>query len=456
MLTVKASHLVKPAVKTPSGYMYLPENDQFMPITHVTIIYIYKSQTVSDLSLSLITHILKTSLSKTLTIFHPLAGRLHLPSQSSRFQLNLNSAGALLLEAESTKKLEDLGDFCPTPEIEQLIPSVDYTRPIHDIPLLIVQITKFKCGAVSLGLGFQHTVVDGRAIIHFMSEWARISRGESPEYLPFLDRTVLNVGDDDEIKPGFELGRPPVLIDGPGPDEERVKETTVVLLKLTKDQIAKLKKTANQNQQKTGYDKGQPFTRYEVVAAHMWRCMSIARRLNNEQITRLRMQMEFRHQIDPPLPDKYFGNAMLIVTTDVTMKNLLLQGLGYVAGKVREGISKGTNEYVRSFLAHLRKIEDFNKVRYFHIVGTKQGDFQGNPNVSITSWIGLTNDGKDFGWGKEIYMGPGLVGFDGKAFVFPRFADDDGSLMVALRLQKTHIDEFMKLFYENLSNMSRL
>ncbi|XP_047318449.1 spermidine hydroxycinnamoyl transferase-like [Impatiens glandulifera] len=188
----------------------------------------------------------------------------------------------------------------------------------------------------------------------------------------------------------------------------------------------------------------------------MWRCISIARRLNNEQLTRLRISLDFCHQIDPPLPDKYFGNAILIVTTDVTMKNLLFQGLGYVAGKVREGISKGTNEYVRSFLVHLRKIEDFNKVRYFHIVGTKQGDFQGNPNLSITSWIGLTNDGMDFGWGKEIYMGPGLVGFDGKTFVFPRFSDDDGSLMVALRLQNTHIDEFMRLFYENLSNMSRL
>ncbi|XP_047322614.1 spermidine hydroxycinnamoyl transferase-like [Impatiens glandulifera] len=158
MLTVKASHLIKPAVKTPSGYMFLPENDQFMPITHGT---------------------------QNPHYFPPISRPPPLSLPNPRFQLNLNSAGALLLEAESTKKVEDFGDFCPTPEIRQLIPSVDYTRPIHEIPLLIVQITKFKCGAVSLGLGF-HTVVDGRAMLHFISEWARISRGESPSIFLFL------------------------------------------------------------------------------------------------------------------------------------------------------------------------------------------------------------------------------------------------------------------------------
>ncbi|KAF5197662.1 hypothetical protein FRX31_012749 [Thalictrum thalictroides] len=54
--------------------------------------------------------------------------------------------GVEVTEAESDTTIQDFGDFHPTAKIGQLAPSVDYTKDISDVPLLLVQLTKLKCG----------------------------------------------------------------------------------------------------------------------------------------------------------------------------------------------------------------------------------------------------------------------------------------------------------------------
>ncbi|KAE9462544.1 hypothetical protein C3L33_05535, partial [Rhododendron williamsianum] len=448
MVTLKASYTVKPAEPKPSELMYLSEFDQVIATTHVPIVYFYRP--ISDQSLVLNpTEILKNSLSKALTIFYPLAGRLQRTGRG-RLEVNCNSMGALFLETESEAKISDFGDFTPTSETRALIPSVDYNKPIDELPLLLAQVTKFSCGGISLGLGMSHVLADGRCIAHFVSEWARIARGEEPENLPFLDRTVLKLEEDDLTPPRFdhlEFGKPPMLIGQTDNLEERKKETTVVMLKLSKEQIQKLKKEANEFP--SVYTSSKPFTRYEAVTAHMWRCASKARLHEIEQLTSLRFTVDFHSRMVLPLPKHYFGNAVLPMKATTTSGELLSKPLGYGCSKIRDAVEKVTDEYVRSFLAYLRREKDLSKFRYSHVVGSTQGAFLGNPNIVVTSWIGLPWCGVDFGWGKEIYMGPGTVGLDGKSFVFPS-RDEDGSFDAPFRLQVEHMDAFKKFFYENI------
>ncbi|XP_058185994.1 spermidine hydroxycinnamoyl transferase-like [Rhododendron vialii] len=449
MVTLKASYTVKPAEPKPSELMYLSEFDQVIATTHVPTVYFYRP--ISDRSLVLNPiEILKNSLTKALTIFYPLAGRLQWTGRG-RLELNCNSMGALFLEAESEAKIDDFGDFTPTSETRALIPYVDYNKPIDELPLLLVQVTKFSCGGISLGLGMSHVLVDGRCIAHFVSEWARIARGEEPENLPFLDRTVLKLEEDDLTPPRFdhlEFSKPPMLIGQTDNLEERKKETTVVMLKLSKEHIQKLKKEANEFP--SVYTSSKPFTRYEAVTAHMWRCTSKVRLHEIEQLTSVRFTVDFHSRMVPPLPKHYFGNAVLPMrSATVTSGELLLKPLGYGCSKIREAIEKVTDEYVRSSLAYLKREKDLSKLRYSHVVGSTQGVFLGNPNIVITSWIGLPWCGVDFGWGKEIYMGPGTVGLDGKSFVFLS-RDEDGSFDAPFRLQVEHMDAFKKFFYENI------
>ncbi len=64
---------------------------------------------------------------------------------------------------DSPIKLDELGDFAPTETVQELVPKVDYSTPIENWPLLLVQLTRFRCGGICLGAAISHTVVDGQA-----------------------------------------------------------------------------------------------------------------------------------------------------------------------------------------------------------------------------------------------------------------------------------------------------
>ncbi|XP_059636696.1 spermidine hydroxycinnamoyl transferase-like [Cornus florida] len=447
MVSLKDSYIVKPAEQTPNDLMCLSDCDQTKAITHAPTVYFYRPTSKFDDTPSPI-DILRDSLSKALVVFYPLAGRLHLIGGRGRLELHCNSMGALLLEAESETKIEDYGDFAPTPQIRALIPSVDYNLPIHELPLVLVQLTKFSCGGISIGLGISHVLVDGWSALHFVAEWSKIALCEPSDSPPFHDRSLLLLANGSPRFDHIEYNPPPLLIGHSDNLEERKKETVVNMLKLSKDQIDKLKKRANEG--KSSDEKnGRGYSRYEAVAGHMWKCACRARKLKSEQQTNLYVAIDLRNRLKPALPKCYFGNAATRTAAIGVSGLIVSEPLCYASSKIREAIDRMTDEYLRSSLAFLRCQEDVSRYRNFHTVGCTQGAFYGNPNLEITTWAGLPVYGADFGWGKEIHMGPGSIGFDGKSFILPDH-DEDGSFIIALRLQVPHMDAFRKFFYEDI------
>ena len=72
-------------------------------------------------------------------------------------------------------------DFLPSKKHRLLIPDVDCkykSVPLEEIPPLLVQLTRFACGGISLGVALSQAIADGMASLHFMSEWAGLARGE--------------------------------------------------------------------------------------------------------------------------------------------------------------------------------------------------------------------------------------------------------------------------------------
>ncbi|KAI5675919.1 hypothetical protein M9H77_06869 [Catharanthus roseus] len=448
MVTLKNSHIVKPAESTPNEIMYLSHCDQLKPITHAPTIYFYKP---TKESLENALHILKNALSKALVIFYPLAGRLKWVS-GGRVELHCNSTGALLLEAQSELKIDHFGDFRPNLEITKyLLPSVDLSvPPIEEVPLLLAQLTKFACGGFSLGLKVSHVILDGQSALHFVSEWAKIARGEKFTESPYLDRSVLQPKElqltADLPKSKYSQLDPPSLMVGKSDNlEERNKPTKVTMLKLSEEQINELKKRANYH----GSFSSRPCSRFEALCAHIWRCATKVRRHAMEQETICYVSVDFRQRVKPPLPPKYFGNAVMLTPAVAIVGDLISEPFGYAAGKIRESIEFVTNEYVNSYLVRIKNLSDVSPYRHFHTAGCSRGAFLGNPNLVVTSWIGLPLYGADFGWGKEIYMGPATLGYDGKAFFIPS-KDGDGSLSIPFCFQLEHLDDFEKYFYEEI------
>ncbi|KAJ9689047.1 hypothetical protein PVL29_014609 [Vitis rotundifolia] len=445
MVKLMATYTVRPAKETPGGYRCLSDCDQARTINHAPIIYFYPPV---NMSLESATEILRHSLSEALVIFYPLAGRLHWIG-GGRLVLECNALGALLIAVESDAKIDDFGDFRPTQEIQALIPSVDYNKPIHELPLLLVQVTKFSCGGISLGLGTSRIMTDGLSAFLFIQEWAKIARGEQPNCPPFLDRSIL-LAPENLTAPVFDhpaYSPQPLLIGNQDHMEERKRESATLTLKLSKDQVEKLKDKANKD--RSAFNKNRPYTRYEAVAGHIWRTACKARQHESQQPTTLSIIVDARNRMEPPLPPRYFGSSIFRVTAESTSGELVSKPLGYASGKARQAIEKATHEYLQSALVYVKCQEDVTQFRNFHTVGYAKGDFYGNPNLKITSWAGLPIYGADFGWGQEIYMGPGVIRNDGKVFVLPS-RGQDGSFLVVLGLQVRHIDAFQKFFYEDI------
>ncbi|XP_028751356.1 spermidine hydroxycinnamoyl transferase-like [Neltuma alba] len=449
-IRLKGSHTVRPCDPTWIGTMALSEWDQIGCVTHVPAIYLYRSP---NRSASAIAETLKDSLSKVLVPFYPLAGRLQWIG-NGRLQLQCNAMGARFIEAECESSLNDIGDLFLSPQHRNLFPSADYGLPIHELPLFLVQLTTFRCGGVTIAIALSHAVADGPAALHFMSEWARITRGETLQTPPFHDRSVFRAGQPplaSSPRPTLddfpEYGKPALLLGQSDTSEERKKKTTTAMLKITKAQVEKLRKMANDSREKP---MARGFTRYETICGHVWRISCKARGHRKQQPTAMGIIIDSRSRMRPELPREFFGTATFDVIAQSMAGDLMSKPLGFAASKVRETIEKVTDNYVRSSIEFLKNQKDLKDFQDIHsLLRKEEGPFYGNPNITVVSWLTLPLYGFDFGWGKEQYMGPGPYEDDGNCLLM-HSPEGDGSVVVAMCLQEAHMDEFKKLFYQDL------
>ncbi|KAL9263952.1 Spermidine hydroxycinnamoyl transferase-like protein [Drosera capensis] len=268
----------------------------FQELVHCRVAYAGADTGRNDAMLDRI----KESLSRILVHFYPVAGWIRrLPK--GRLELDCNALGVELLEAEPDAQLSDFGDFSSSTKLfKNLIPRVDYEKPFHELPLLVLQ--------------------------------SRLARGEPLGVAPYLDRRILRAGEPPSGPSQFdhtEFSQPPLSITNNAKEEPK-KPTTIALLKLDTDQVDRLKRAAN-----NGNEGGKkPYSRYEVVTAHIWRSACKARGHDSEQLTTLGVAVDMRNRMNPPLPDKYFGNAILDVVVSGKSGELINAPLSNVCGKL--------------------------------------------------------------------------------------------------------------------------
>ncbi|CAN1783053.1 Salutaridinol 7-O-acetyltransferase [Linum perenne] len=124
--------------------------------------------------------VLRDSLSKTLSHFYPLAGRIKQDNPIST--IFCNDQGAEFIEAEANQDMLQFLGSSPAPNI-QLLSLLAPPRPrpqiSSDMPLACVQITMFPCGGFSLGICFHHIIADAHTLSMLLHHWSAIARGDS-------------------------------------------------------------------------------------------------------------------------------------------------------------------------------------------------------------------------------------------------------------------------------------
>ncbi|OVA10306.1 Transferase [Macleaya cordata] len=434
-ITVTESTMVRPAEDTPKLNLWNSNVDLVVPRMHTPSVYFYRPNGSSNFFDG---NVLKEALSKALVPFYPMAGRLK-RDEDGRIEIDCSGQGVLLVEAETGSVVDDFGDFAPTLELRQLIPAVDYSGDISSYPLLVLQVTHFKCGGVSLGVGMQHHAADGASGLHFINTWSDMARGLDLTIPPFIDRTLLRARD--PPKPTFhhiEYQPPPSMKtpsqtpnSQPSPNST---STSVAIFKITRDQLNILKSKSKEAGNTINYSS------YEMLSGHVWRSVCRARGLPDDQETKLYIATDGRSRLRPTLPPGYFGNVIFTATPIAVSGDLDSKPLTYAAGRIHDALVKMDDEYLRSALDYLELQPDLTAlVRGAHTFRC--------PNIGITSWSRLPIHDADFGWGRPIFMGPGGIAYEGLAFMLPSPVND-GSLSLAISLQSDHMKLFEKILYD--------
>ncbi|KAL8161678.1 hypothetical protein V2J09_013167 [Rumex salicifolius] len=458
---IKATHIVRPSGKTWTGTMKMSEFDMALGKGFVPSLYLYRPH--KDWDAAAITQTLKDSLGKALVHFYPFAGRLR-PTDGGRMELVLDEEvwGVPVLEAETAVEVAELGDLAEAEEkrrFQHLAPMADYRKPLHELPLLTVQITHFRCGGVGVGILMSHAVVDGLGAGHFYSEWARLARGEALELVPINDRSLLRAGEAPRSPPAFSLQpeaalppppMPPMMpppppsdsgMDGPPPPMMMPPFLQTITLKLpvSKSQINKLKQIAGD------VTNGRPYSRFEVLTAHAWRCASKARGHEGKKLNALGIAVDIRRRINPPLPRAFVGNAVVMLTATSESEDLVSNPVGYACSRIRQTIDKVTDEFVWKYVDYQKSLEDLGAWRGMM---TLEGQFV-NPDVMMISWMNLSINGLDFGWGNEAHMASSPQALEGVASLLP--GKEEGSVLVVMCLQVAHVDKFKDYFFTELN-----
>nr|XP_043607739.1 shikimate O-hydroxycinnamoyltransferase-like [Erigeron canadensis] len=427
-IIVRESTMVKPAKVTPRIKLWSSNLDLFVPNIHTRRVFFYRSNGDANF---FDTKVMKDALSRALVAFYPLGGRLK-EDETGRLEVDCQEQGALFVEAESDVVIDYFGEFAPTMELQMLIPAVDYSLPIESNPVLVLQVTHFKCGGVAVGVGIHHYVVDGTSATHFINTWSDIARGFDVTIPPFIDRTLLRARN--PPRPLFKhveytpSTKPESSLRAPS------NESVPSIFKLSRDQLDLLKVKSKE------YGNTIRFSTFELLAGHIWKCITKARGLLDDQETKLYIATNGRTRFQPNLPKGYFGNAVVITSVISLACEIQSNPSSYAASKIHNAISMRDDDYLRSTLDYLELQPDLKT-----LIG---GMFQSNysSSLAITSWAKLPLYEANFGWGPPIFSGPGGLQAEGLGFVLPS-PINDGSLSFFIRLQVEHHKLFSQFLY---------
>nr|AFK47698.1 unknown [Lotus japonicus] len=262
---------------------------------------------------------------------------------------------------------------------------------------------------------------------------------------PFLDRTLLKFSHT-PLAPRFEHKelKPLPLILGSSDDcsAKKSKKVTTALFRLTSEQVEKLKKEANGDIP----EGSRPYSRFEAIGAHIWRCASKAGAFDQNQPSVIRFNAENRGRMVPPLPRNYFGNALTQTAATGYVGEITSKPLSHVAQKIREAVEVVNDEYIRS------QIDVIRCQKHLDDATALFSPFSGNqnPNLLFTSWMSMPMYEADFGKGKPVYFGLAYVSSHDRAYIFLS-PDGDGSVIVSMFFQMSNMQLFKEFFYADIS-----
>ncbi|XP_020225033.2 shikimate O-hydroxycinnamoyltransferase [Cajanus cajan] len=429
--------VVSPEQPTPRKRMFLSNIDLSLVVYQDSASFFDPPNT--QMSFDEICGKLYSALSKMLVQYDFMAGRL-VPclEDAHRFEIDCNGAGVVVAAARTDTKLSEFGVIsAPNKELRELVVFLheggDQETDLSQKPLASLQLTQFGCGSLALASHYNHCTLDGIAIKDFEVNLAALTRGDSLIIVPNADRALLRARNPPKIShPHFEYSKFPhthnlfTLRGKSGTNNVTVPENQIQVLYLSPQNIASLKTKALM---KDNTLRGT--TTFQVVAAKIWKARSIATCMEDDRVSTMLFPVDVRKRVVPQLPDGFAGNALVPGFARATVRELKELEDGCHIRKVKEGIERLDDEYIKSGLDWLEE---------------NKGAPCMEDSFSLVAWWRLGLEEQLFAWGRlkcatPLAVKPGLV------MMLPG-PQDQGGLNICLDLPPDQMQEFCRIMLE--------
>ncbi|XP_010268237.1 PREDICTED: omega-hydroxypalmitate O-feruloyl transferase-like [Nelumbo nucifera] len=434
---------ILPAEKTQRRSIFLSNIDQVLNFTVESVHFFLANPAFPP---ETVAQMLERALQKLLVEYDFLAGRLRFNPQQGRLEIDCNSAGVGFSVATSELSLEEVGDLVyPNPAFGQLMMDKLCSLETDDQPLCALQVTSFRCGGFAMGVCTNHVLFDGIGFKMFLHNLASLVGNKPLAVTPCNDRQLL-------------AARSPPTINFPHPELVRFEipngidqsHTTALLqstygdlefkiFPLSTDDIYHLKEKAKLGQSKNGPTPTHA-TSFNVVTAHVWRCMALAKDVGQspekKSTSTVLYAADIRRRLSPPLPPSYGGNAVVMAYATASFSEIEGGPFSHLVEMVSDGARRLEDEYIRSVI-------DWGELNK----GFPMGD------VLISSWWRLGFSQVEYPWGRPKYCCPIVHHKKDLILLLPDINEDTKgngvNVLVALPIKE--LKKFQSLFNELLA-----
>ncbi|KAK1401625.1 Transferase, Chloramphenicol acetyltransferase-like domain protein [Heracleum sosnowskyi] len=148
--------------------------DQIALNVYIPLILFYHNNNTSHLSsvISNRSKLLKHALSKTLSQFYPFAGKV-----KDNLHIECNDQGVHYIETQVNTHLSDFLGQSPGNEMLNLLVPQNAKESAIGNYVLMIQVNVFACGGVAICTCINHKFVDGDTYSLFLRHWATAARG---------------------------------------------------------------------------------------------------------------------------------------------------------------------------------------------------------------------------------------------------------------------------------------